>query len=341
MRRSTRLGLLIGSLLLIILCGGYTAIWFVAAGRVADGVGPWVQSLHAQNLDLTWQFLHVRGFPFAFRVDLTRVQLRSGKATMPGDVQVPLLSASVSPWNLHLVRLAAPGGIVAATGPADVPTTRLSARSAEGSAVVGETEGANLWFGIDEPVVDASLHVAARKAFLWVLLPAHPPQTHTDPAVGLALDIWDLSLPLVPAPLRNPLDEIGLGITVRGQVPNAPPRQAAAAWRDAGGTVELDHGTVRWGALAIHAAGTAALDADLQPTAALSGGVAGYPELMRALVAAGRIRRSDAGIADMALSFLARAGPDGRPEIGTSFTIQDGQMFLGPAKLGPAPRLSW
>ena len=43
----------------------------------------------------------------------------------------------------------------------------------------------------------------------------------------------------------------------------------------------------------------------------------------------------------MALGFLAKPGPDGRPQIVAPFTIQDGQMLLGPVKLGPAPRISW
>jgi len=64
-------------------------------------------------------------------------------------------------------------------------------------------------------------------------------------------------------------------------------------------------------------------------------------ELVSANVAAGRLRASDARLARLALTMLARAGPDGRPEIAASFTIQDGQMYLGPAKLGPAPRINW
>ena len=45
--------------------------------------------------------------------------------------------------------------------------------------------------------------------------------------------------------------------------------------------------------------------------------------------------------ARIALSFLVKAGPDGKPEIRTAFTIQNGQMFLGPAKLGTLPRITW
>jgi hypothetical protein len=53
------------------------------------------------------------------------------------------------------------------------------------------------------------------------------------------------------------------------------------------------------------------------------------------------MRAGDARLARLALTMLAKAGPDGRPQISTSFTIQNGQMFLGPAKLGPAPRIPW
>ena len=89
------------------------------------------------------------------------------------------------------------------------------------------------------------------------------------------------------------------------------------------------------------AACTMALDAELQPIGAFSGAIEGYDELMAALVAAGRLRGSDAGLARMALGFLAKPGAGGRPQIATSLTIQDGQMLLGPIKLGPAPRISW
>ncbi len=53
------------------------------------------------------------------------------------------------------------------------------------------------------------------------------------------------------------------------------------------------------------------------------------------------MRAGDARLARLALGMLAKPGPDGRPEIATSFTIQNGEMFLGPAKLGKVPRIDW
>src|SRR5208283_1721724 len=121
----------------------------------------------------------------------------------------------------------------------------------------------------------------------------------------------------------------------------ARPRPAAEAWRDAGGTLELDQLTLRWGPLMVTGSGTVALDADTQPIGSFSGAIQGYGELMTALVAAGRLRAGDARLAGLALAMLAKPGADGHPEIATSFTIQNGEMFLGPARLGKAPRFDW
>jgi hypothetical protein len=53
------------------------------------------------------------------------------------------------------------------------------------------------------------------------------------------------------------------------------------------------------------------------------------------------MKPSDASLARIGLAMLAKAGPDGRPAITASFTIQNGEMFLGPARLGPAPKIPW
>jgi hypothetical protein len=260
---------------------------------------------------------------------------------------VPLLSGSARPWNLFVWRLAAPDGLSATAGPADRPVARLGARAAGGSVAVSGDGGATLWLGLSEPSADMQVHLAAREAGLWLIVPSYQPQTHTERGIAVALDIRGLILPVVPAPLRNPVDEIALGATVMGAIPAGPPRQtvtirsAAAAWRDDGGTLELDHFALRWGTLAVSGSGTLALDPDLQPIGAISGAIEGYEELMTALVASGQLRAGDARLARLALGMLARRGPDGRPAIATSFTIQNGEMYLGPAKLGKAPRIAW
>jgi hypothetical protein len=339
MRRSTRLALVI-TLLLLGAIGAYSVFWLIAAGRIEDGVAQWAASLHERNAELSWRSIRVGGFPLAFHLDLGDVRLRGPGPGAGFDLQAPRFGAAAQVWNFRAWRLAAPDGL-SATAPFGTTAARLAAPAAVGTVGISGDGSAALWFRLDEPRADLGLPLRAHAVGLWVTLPPRPPQTHTEPMLAIALQVDRLDLPEVPAPLRNPLDEIAFGATVMGAVPAAPPRRAAAAWRDAGGTLELDHLDARWGPLAVSGSGTLALDAELQPIASLSGGVEGYDKLIGALVAAGRVRAGDARIAQMALAMLARPSPDGRPRISTPFTIQNGEMYLGPLRLGPAPRITW
>ncbi len=340
MRRPTRLGLAI-AVLFVAVFGAYSAYWVIVAGRIEDGIAQWAGSLPAQNLDLSWRTIRVGGFPLAFRVELSDARLRDRATPPSAELRVPLLSGSARPWNLLLWDLTASDGLSATASLADGAVATLTARAASGSVAVAEEGAATLWLGLNDLSADAGVHLAARDTGLWLARPARRPQTHSEPAIGVALDVRELTLPAVPVPFRNPVDEVAVGVTVMGEIPAAPPRRAAAAWRDSGGTLELDHLALRWGTLRVTGSGTLALDADLQPIGGFSGAIQGYEELLTALVAAGRVRAGDARLARLALGMLARPGPDGRPEIATSFTMQDGGMYLGPAKLGKAPRIVW
>jgi hypothetical protein len=336
-----RIGLVAVIILLVVLGGVYTAGWFYAASRVADSLAEAAETLKAQNLELSWQGLHVGGYPFALRAELSQVSLRNAAGNVPAALHAPVLTAGIRPWNFRVVRLEAPQGLQAAAGPNGTPVATLAAKAMTGSVVARSEGGASIWLGLNDASAVFGLTYGARFTSIWLEVPPHPPQEHTDPALGLAVQARDLTLPLVPPPLKNPLDEVGFGVTLKGAFPPGPPRQAAQAWRDAGGTLELDNIAVRWGAVSASGSGTIALDQDMQPTGAFSGSLEGYDDVMHALVAAGRLRSSDARMAQLALSLLAKPGPGGRPQIASSFTVQNGQMYLGPAKLGPAPRIAW
>ena len=103
------------------------------------------------------------------------------------------------------------------------------------------------------------------------------------------------------------IDELAFGVTVKGAVPDGPLVQAIAAWRDAGGTIELDHLQLNWGGLGVTANGTIALDQDLQPIGAFSGGIEGFGAILSALVEAGRLSTEQAALAQIALLGVGQA----------------------------------
>jgi hypothetical protein len=339
MRRRTVIGLL-GAVLVIGL-GAYTAYWWIAAGKIAEAATAWRETARAQKIDAAWQGMRVAGYPFAFRLELSDVAVTDTASTPPTALHAPLLTASISPWNFTNVWLGAPQGVDGTLGPATAPLARLSAESASGAIAMGDGGGATAWLWLYQAKSESLVSLGARAVDVWLTVPPGAAATHQDAGLGVAVMVRDLAPPAVPPGFASTIDDLGFGLTLRGNFPSGPLRQAAAAWRDSGGTLELDHLLLRWGDMRISGSGTLALDGDLQPVGGFSGGVAGFDQLLTALVAAGRVKPGDARVARLALAMLAKAGPDGRPEISTSFTIQNGEMYLGPAKLGPTPRIDW
>ena len=341
MRRSTRFGLA-AVLGLLVLCGAYTAYWWIVAARTEDGLVAWQQSMRGQKIDASWQSIHISGFPFHFRIALTGAALRDHALTPSPEVHLAELTGSARPWDFADWRLEAPRGFAADLAAAGSrPAVKLAARAAEGAVWLGREGATSLWLNFQDAIAEAGGRVPIKAADTWIGLPANPPPTHTEPSLQLAVNLHHVDLPTPPPTLSATIDDLALGVTVKGAVPDGPLVQAIEAWRDAGGTIELDHLHLNWGGLGATATGTIALDQDLQPIGAFSGGIAGFGTILSALVEGGRLSTEEAALAQIALSALAKPGPDGKPQITTSFTIQNGKMYLGPVKLGDAPRIVW
>jgi hypothetical protein len=139
---------------------------------------------------------------------------------------------------------------------------------------------------------------------------------------------------VAPAPFSNTISSLAVGFTVMGAIPNGPAEGAVDAWRRSGGAIKLDHVDLYWDKVEITGSGTVAPDSDLQPSGSVSATIKGYDQLMTALSVAGLLPADDLTPAKIALAMLG-------PAISTSFTIQNGDMYLGPANLGKAPRIKW
>jgi hypothetical protein len=341
MGRPTRFGLVVLAALLVI-AGAYSAYWFIVAGRIKQGVAAWAQSVRAEKIDVSWRQVRVNGYPAAFRVEFEAPSLRdNGLVPMP-ELRAPLFVGTARPWDFANWRLTASEGFSGEfIGPDGRKPLQMSAHAANGVVSVEPEGGWKLWVRSEDTSIEAAEQVRMSSADTWVIVPHRLPSGHTEPAVALAVSARQVRLPAPMGPLGGTIDDLDFGITVKGVIPGGKLTQAMAAWRDSGGTIELDNLHLKWGPLGATAAGTIALDQELQPIGGFSGAIQGYDQILTALVQSGRLRATDAGLARIALTMLAKAGPDGRPEIRTAFTIQNGEMFLGPAKLGKAPRITW
>jgi hypothetical protein len=340
MRRTKRFGLVF--LALLVPVGAYIAYWRIAAARIEDGLEGWRQSAAKQQIDASWRQLRVTGFPFAFRIEIGNALLRDRAWNPAPQLRLDRLIATAHPWDFDDWRLAAPAGFsvhLAASGAR--PELKLAAKSAEGTAAIGAQNALWLWVRGADVTAEAPERIPIKSAEAWITLPAEPAKTHTDPSFGLALDLRQVEVAAPPINFGKTIDELAFAATLKGAFPAGPLAQAAAAWRDAGGTIEVDNLHLDWGGLGITASGTFALDHKLQPVAAFSGSIEGIDAIVDALVAADWLIPEQGSLLRIALHSLSKTGPDGKPQITAPFTIENGKMYLGPARLGPAPHIVW
>lgn len=176
--------------------------------------------------------------------------------------------------------------------------------------------------------------------------------TKFDPAAASAADgktveidlgLDDATL-LQPAnlPLGNVIKRVEIGAYVSGPLQPGRPSESLAAWRDAGGVLQIQSFAADWGQLAVTAEGTLALDGSMQPLFAGTATVRGYSEAIDALVQARMMDPGGATGAKIALAAMAKPADDGGPPAAKlPITIQDGFLFVGPLRLAQMPRIVW
>lgn len=188
------------------------------------------------------------------------------------------------------------------------------------------------------PGMDGATAETLRLAFRQ---PEMAPRGHIDPGLYAEADLAGLVIASrQPLPVEGPAS-LSLRATVMGTPPGPADRHGLAAWRDEGGTLKIERLALDWSPVSLEASGTLALDPALQPIGALSTALSGHAALLRNLVAMGWVRPQDANMAGIAFGLLEKPGADGQPRLTAPMTVQDGYLYVGPARLAPLPRIVW
>jgi hypothetical protein len=163
---------------------------------------------------------------------------------------------------------------------------------------------------------------------------------HGD-GLGLAIKAGNLSFPGQNLPLAGKIQNLELGLRISDKLP-LPTAPALRQWRDAGGTLEVDYLQLDWGALQLIANGTIALDKNLQPEGALTSQITGFQEAIDAMLAAQTIQPTIGSIMKGALLLFSKPNEKtGRQEVKAPITLQNGQLFVGPAAVMALPHYQW
>ncbi len=326
--------LLLPALLLV----GYGAFWLWAAARLENALDRRLAALARSGFLVTVGHHAVTGFPLAVTVRLTGVDIQArGAAPLvaaaegmrvrwsplhPGALDLQLRGVR-GRIGLLSARAAALTGTVAGSGPGTTLTLRLRdlvalpGRSGRGGIRPERTE-------------------------LRLFIPDRPPRTHEE-ETALRLPLaWRMEIVMSDVGIGAPAaraarrgDRFAL-ITARlaWHGPFALPldRRRLAAWRDAGGTLELETLQLALVEATLKATGTFSLDERLRPLAAFDLAIRRPARLVNFCVAHGLLSLEDARLISARIAALDRDNPD-KP-VRLPLLLEDGRILLDTLMIG-------
>ncbi len=352
MARKFRLKLIL-PVSIVALCALYAGVWYHLAGLVRVGVQNWAEARRAEGFTVGWDSYQISGFPFALRITVEKPVFGKASAAPGYEAKAPFIVGEARPWAFRTWHVVAASGAHLAVEPAqDRPAATIDVSALDVTTSPQETDatppngaaqapGTLATVIADGMTIDSGPHTAIAHAAAQLVLPSRPARSHLEIWSSATLQVDHMTLPAPVPPLGNIVDRINAAIAIKGTIPPGPLRDALAAWRADGGTLEVSRLDIAWGNLGVTASGTLALDEALQPEGALTASIRGYGAIIDAMVAGGTMKAGDAALAKLALGLLAKTGPDGSSHIDAPVTMQGGRLFLGPARLLPLPNFTW
>ena len=101
-KKPSRFGLFLPFVLLLLAIGGWSAWWYIAAGRINQGVDTWIAEKAADGAEFTYAARSFGGYPFRFELAFDKPAYKgaAGEASWEGDRAEFVMQA----WNLkHLI----------------------------------------------------------------------------------------------------------------------------------------------------------------------------------------------------------------------------------------------
>lgn len=333
---------LIAALVIVVAAatGGYTAYWFHAVGLMRKGVEDWAATRRSQGWEVEWATATGEGFPLHLGLALAAPHLQTPDGLWwRGDT----LMLDCSPFDWTRLRAAAPGHHQGGQKGLELSLDASGAHADINLDRQGGLEDATLYLTglrLSGPFPDAL--TMDGMVLTWDPLPVTGQSSHTTPTVRFSATAHGIALPALPTlPLDRSIGLVELSGHILGTLPMANPAEAVTRWSADGGTVELDHVGVEWAPMALEAQGTLALDPARQPLASLTARIRGFGPLMDRLVAAHMVPADTASTVKTVLALMAKPDPKGRPAVPVPVTLQDGGLYLGPARVARLPPLAW
>lgn len=324
-----------------LLVGGlWTGGWFAAMAYLKGRIEAFAAGQAAQGATFAFDAIETAGYPARITFTLRNPRYEGPVAGVPVTWQGETLTLSTRPWMPWRFDFAAAGRHQIAWGEERL-ALRGTAQGLGGQLTFGAPWPKHAALAIDNLVLGGGASVIVGRLALDA---EHDAQVKAGgTGLRLRLSAADLTLPLGGGwGFGDAIRSVDTQLRVTGPVLPGALAPRLEAWRAAGGALEVENLNLRYGPLAAAAAGTVALNSELQPEGAFTAKFEGLFQVLELLRARGLVRDADAVIATMALAALSkRPAGGGAATINLAVSLQDGKLALGSVPVLALPRIDW
>lgn len=329
--------------ILVVSCLATYSVWWWRLGHIVqDGMQRVIADASQAGWTIATGATSITGFPFALRLSVPQPEVAASKGDLWQGAPVTVIFSPFSPRHPHVIASGryvftlageAPRIVTIGIGESDLSFDRagLSQLSVQLSGINGKiSDGPE-----PEDVKGKALSLVLERL-------AMEPVPHQVASWHLAANVYDLLLPVDVYPgLGRHIASAKVEARLLGSLGKPPLKEALMAWRDDGGTVEIDGLSLEWPPLSLSGKATLALDGAMQPMLASNAAVRGLSPFLEALGQQGILQPQVLLMLKMALGLVIKPGANGEMELNVPLSIQERKLYLGPVTLFKFPELVW
>jgi len=338
--RRFRLGLFLPFAALLLAVGVHALYWVVVAGGVDHRAEAWIAAQERAGYEIEHQGLSVGGYPFRFSVRVAAPVIGAPASDGGWRAEFDRLDATAQFYNLDhwIVTLGAParlstqidGEAAVYLLNADAARISLAASSGTTTRVGADLDGFTLRAESDPPALVEHVGQVRLSGFL-----------DAQDRLSFALEALDVRLAesQMEPEVISAFGRTAQRVRLTGALTHWSALTRAVdpyAWTGAGGRLEIAAAQLVWGPADINGSGEITLDTLMRPNGRLSLVVTDPDTLIGALEAAGLVYDEQG----QALRLFALMAPRRDTGIALPFRLQDGGLFLGPARIGSVGALN-
>ncbi|MFT6558077.1 DUF2125 domain-containing protein [Sneathiella sp.] len=329
---------------LAVLIGGYALWWKNVADTAEQAYQNWKKAKTEQGYVVENSPIEISDFPYRIRLSFPHFSIREPNPDRQARVEGKDLWVVMEPWNVTHVIFGANNTLKANWQDKGVSrSTTLNSDSLLGSATLTLTgqleklalDATNLRLEPDwrAPITANRLQIHEREQPTTYSDKDHKETSVSGRQIVLRAD----QVKLIDDKnhfLGETIEKLAISAILEGEWQDFRNAGAITAWRENGGSIDIQELLFFKGDTEIVTNGTLALDEANRPIGAFSANIKGFNDLIEAFVDAGRLNRKNIQTVEFAVNLLARENEEGVRVLKIPLTFQTGGIYLGPIFLG-------